>query len=61
MRGSGWGQAAELFSNNLLIVPRGKFYNFNFALTMLPLLFFLFLSFLSVCCRRLYMAHISGD
>ena len=48
MRGLGWGQAAELFSNNLLIVPRGKFYNFNFALTMLPLLFFLF-PFLPFC------------
>ena len=48
MRGSGWGQPAELFSNNLLIVPRGKFYNFNFALAMLLLLFFLF-PFLSFC------------
>lgn len=52
------GQAAEYFSNNLLIVPRGKFYSFNFALTTLLLLVFLssFLSFLFsivACVRQL--------
>lgn len=51
------GHAAEHFSNNLLIVPRGKFYSFNFALTTLLLLLFLFfLSFLSVFYRRLCAA-----
>lgn len=58
--GRGVLAAEELFSNNLLIVPRGKFYNFNFELTMLLLFFFFFffpILFLSVFCRRLYKAR----
>jgi hypothetical protein len=57
-RGEKGGHAAELFSNNLLIAPRGKFYSFNFALTTLLLLVFLFfsVSFLSVLYGRLCKA-----